>query len=279
MGWHEWPLIVFTVLAQTAVGAFILSAIAILVSGASPQKLRFERSLVAIWVLLGAGFLASMAHLGRPMWGINAILRVGQAPLSNEIASGVSFLAVGGLAWLLSLRDAQPGLRKILYIVGMLLGVALLYNMTRFYMMPTVPTWNTPLTPLAFVTTALLGGAMLTALLSALSGFGAPRGSRLLAGLAIIGFVAAAMVTIALVASLSGVGSSIRQAGALSPDMAWLYALRFGLLTLALLFAWRMFSGRMASVPAALASLVLVAVGEMIGRGVFFALHMTVGLI
>lgn len=279
MGWHEWPLIVFTILAQTAVGAFLLSALAILVSRPSPERLRFERSLLAIWVLLGLGFLSSMAHLGVPMWGYHAIYRIGRTALSNEIASGVSFMAAGGLAWLLSLRDDAPKLRRALYAVAMLLACSLLYNMTRFYMMPTVPTWNTPLTPLAFLATALMGGALLTATLSAATSFTTPKGSRLLSAVAILGFVGAVMVTVAFVSSVSSIGSSIQQASALSPDMGAVEALRLGLLAIALLLTYRLAAGRPASVPAAIAALVLVAAGEALGRAIFFGVHMTVGLV
>lgn len=279
MGWNEWPLIIFTVLAQTAVGAFMLSALAIFLPGKAEMKLRFERHLLPIWVLLGIGFLCSMAHLGMPMRGANAFLRFGQAALSNEIAFGTSFMACGGIAWLLSLPDKAPGLRKALYAVAVVLGLCFLWNMTSFYMMPTVPTWNTPLTPLAFATTALIGGVVLVNFLFALSGFNMAKVNRVMGALALFGLLAAIVVTLVLMATLPSINTSAHQAALLSLAMGWLEAFRFVLLALAMLISFRFVSGRTAMVPAAFAGMVFVVAAEMIGRGVFFALHMTVGVV
>ena len=38
MGWNEWPLIVFTVLAQTAIGAFWVHAFVLLGNTASSEQ-------------------------------------------------------------------------------------------------------------------------------------------------------------------------------------------------------------------------------------------------
>ena len=42
------------------------------------------------------------AALGSPMRAFNSLNRVGASSLSNEIASGAIFFAVGGLGWLLA---------------------------------------------------------------------------------------------------------------------------------------------------------------------------------
>ncbi len=280
MGWNEWPLIIFTVLAQSAVGAFIISvAVLFLLPGNASAKLRLERSLLPIWVLIGLGFLASMAHLGMPMRGANALIRFGQASLSNEIAFGTSFLACGGLAWLMAVVDKATAIRKGLYALACVLGVIFLWNMTRFYLMPTVPTWNTPLTPLAFITTAVLGGTMLANVLFSLSGISFPTLNRFFGTVAIIAVLAAGAITFLLLGSLPAIRSSVHEAGLLSPDMGALQALRFVLLAVAVALSFRLGSGKSPFLPATLAGLMIMLVAEMIGRGVFFALHMTIGVV
>ena len=51
--------------------------------------------------LMGIGFIASTMHLGSPLRAFNSLNRVGASSLSNEIASGAIFFAVGGIGWLL----------------------------------------------------------------------------------------------------------------------------------------------------------------------------------
>lgn len=53
----------------------------------------------------GVGFAASMLHLGSPLRAMNALNRLGASPLSNEIATGSLFFALGGLYWLLAVLN------------------------------------------------------------------------------------------------------------------------------------------------------------------------------
>ena len=98
MGWHEWPLMIFTVLGQCVVGGFIVLALA-LISGRldNDRTRRVHLSMFFLWVLMGIGFIASVMHLGSPMRAFNSLNRIGESALSNEIASGSVFFAVGGI--------------------------------------------------------------------------------------------------------------------------------------------------------------------------------------
>ena len=99
-GWHEWPLIVFTVFGQCVVGGFIVLAMALMKGDLSrEQQQRVVWSMFGLWVLMGVGFIASTLHLGSPMRAFNSLNRVGASSLSNEIASGALFFAVGGIGW------------------------------------------------------------------------------------------------------------------------------------------------------------------------------------
>ncbi len=102
-GWHEWPLMVFTVFGQCVVGGFIVLALALMTGKLSrEQEQRVVGSMFGLWVLMGIGFIASTMHLGSPLRAFNSLNRVGASSLSNEIASGAIFFAVGGIGWLLA---------------------------------------------------------------------------------------------------------------------------------------------------------------------------------
>ncbi len=90
-GWHEWPLMVFTVFGQCVVGGFIVLALALMTGKLSrEQEQRVVGSMFGLWVLMGIGFIASTMHLGSPLRAFNSLNRVGASSLSNEIASGRS---------------------------------------------------------------------------------------------------------------------------------------------------------------------------------------------
>lgn len=280
MGWNEWPLIIFTVLAQSGVGAFLLSVCAIFfVQRDAAIKLRLERSMLLIWIVMGLAFLTVAIHLGSPFRALNSLFRFGQASLSNEVVFGSAFIGCGGLAWLLSLKNAAPAVRKVLYLLAVILSFAFIWNMVGFYLMATVPTWNTPLTPLTFLVTAGVGGAMLANVVFGIAGISSPRLNRIIACIAAAAVMGGILVTFGLLAKLPHIQSSAHQASALVPDIGGLQGLRFILLVIAVILTFRFASGRTVSLPVAIASLALVLAGELIGRGVFFALHMTVGLV
>jgi anaerobic dimethyl sulfoxide reductase subunit C (anchor subunit) len=125
-GWHEWPLMIFTVFGQCVAGGFIVLALALMKGDLSrEQQQRVVWSMFGLWVLMGMGFIASTLHLGSPMRAFNSLNRVGASSLSNEIASGALFFAVGGIGWLLAVVKKLPaGLRQLWLVVTMVLGLS-----------------------------------------------------------------------------------------------------------------------------------------------------------
>lgn len=97
-GWHEWPLVLFTVLGQTVVGALIVSGLGwMAVKDDAAARQRIVRGMFFLWLVMGVAFLASVMHLGSPLRAFNSLNRVGASGLSNEIAAGSLFFAVGGI--------------------------------------------------------------------------------------------------------------------------------------------------------------------------------------
>ncbi len=285
MGWNEWPLIFFTVLAQTAVGAYWLCSLAVLRNADGPDTgLKIERRMLAIWVFLIVGFGLSAFHLGSPFRATNALFRLGHAPLSNESFFGPLTVACGLIAWFLAITNkGSPALRKFLLVVGFVSSIVFLASMISFYLMETVPTWNNWTTPVSFIATAFLcGTALATIVLRSADALTSRHETarRTLFIIAAIACIVAMIATISVLAMLPGINSSINHATQLSPDIGQLQATRFFLLAIgAGLLALALRQWQTQTIPLALASLVAVFIGEIIGRGVFFALHMTIGLV
>ncbi len=280
-GWHEWPLMILTVFGQCVVGGFIVLAIALLNSNLRAEKRqRLIATMFGLWVLMGIGFIASTLHLGSPMRAFNSLNRIGASALSNEIASGAIFFAVGGLGWLLAVLNKLPAaLRALWLIVTMVLGVVFVWMMVRVYnTIDTVPTWYSLWTPLTFFLTLFIGGPLLGYLLLRVAGVEG-WAMRLLPAVTLLALMVSVVVSLMQGAELAGIHSSVQQASALIPDYGSLMAWRIVLLAAALL-CWIVpqLKGYQPAVPLLSVALVLVLAGELLGRGVFYGLHMTVGL-
>ncbi|HAT3657703.1 MULTISPECIES: dimethyl sulfoxide reductase anchor subunit family protein [Klebsiella] len=280
-GWHEWPLIIFTVLGQCVVGGFIVLALALIKGDLTrEQQQRVVRSMFGLWVLMGVGFIASTLHLGSPMRAFNSLNRVGASSLSNEIASGALFFAVGGIGWLLAVVNKLPaGLRHLWLLITMVLGIIFVWMMVRVYnTIDTVPTWYTVWTPLSFFLTMFIGGPLLGYLLLRFADVNG-WAMRLLPTVTLLALVVSVTVVLMQGQELTTIHSSIQQASALVPNYGSLMAWRVVALVLALV-CWiaPQLKGYQPALPLLGLAFALVLVGEAIGRGVFYGLHMTVGM-
>ncbi|MGR5063055.1 DmsC/YnfH family molybdoenzyme membrane anchor subunit [Photobacterium sp. DNB22_13_2] len=281
MAWHEWPLILFTVLAQTSVGAYLLLGGVILKGDLCVGvKHRLHQAMFFLWVLMGLAFVASTMHLGSPLRAFNALNQVGSSWLSNEIFTGSVFFALGGGYWLLEMLDkGSENLRKLLLAAGMIVGIAFMYSMIKLYLLDTVPTWNTVYTPIAFVMTMLTSGLIFGHLLLTGAQHKMTGLDRILP---FVGSLAVAISLGALVSQLIGLAdiqTSVTTATELIPNMAQLQIIRVGLLlgALAVWFIPNLMSSR-PGVPVMVVSFGLVLLSELVGRGIFYGLHMTVGI-
>ncbi|PLR41316.1 dimethylsulfoxide reductase [Chimaeribacter californicus] len=280
-GWHEWPLIVFTVLGQCVVGAFIVMAL-VLAEGKQVSRVVHTARLrmFFLWVLMGMAFVASVMHLGSPARMFNALNRMGASPLSNEIASGSLFFALGGLYWLLAVfNKLPPALSKPWLLVTSLAGIGFIYAMGRVYHITTVPTWSPVYTSLSFALTALIGGPLLGYLLLRSAGV-VTRGSvRLLPLVSLLALIISCIAWFSQVAGLNSIHSSVQTASSLVPALGDLLAWRLALIAIGL-GCWiaPLLKQKTPGILTLASGFTLVVAGELIGRGIFYGLHMTVGL-
>lgn len=165
MNAHDWPLVLFTILAQMSVGSFWVLGI---VHYSAKRQASVEEAdrmsdyaLLAIGPVLALGLLASLLHLGNPLNAYRAIFNLGSSWLSMEILSGVLFAGLGALFTLMQWRKIGSfAMRNVVALITALIGFWLVYSMARVYMLSTIPTWNIWTTPVTFFTTTLLLGSL-----------------------------------------------------------------------------------------------------------------------
>ncbi len=164
MNAHEWALVAFTILAQMSVGAFV-----ILVSPIRAKAMRrcrpnkadqlSTRALLAIGPVMVLGLIASLFHLGNPFNAYLAVSNTAGSWLSREILFGVAFAGTGGLFAIMQWRKIGSfALRNAIAITAAIAGLTLVYAMSRVYMLPAQPSWNSLATTVAFFSTTFLLG-------------------------------------------------------------------------------------------------------------------------
>ncbi|MDN3714897.1 dimethyl sulfoxide reductase anchor subunit [Vibrio breoganii] len=281
MIFHEWSLIFFTVLAQTAVGGYLLVSARALAKGYDEDKINsYKVPMFFLWAIMGIGFLFSTTHLGSPLRAFNAFNMLGSAWLSNEVFFGAAFFTVGGLQWLLSvLKKGGAGVQKLLMLVAMALGIIFMYSMIRVYMIDTVPTWNNIYTPMSFVMTIVVTGLLFSQWVIVFANDSKFTVDRNIAILAVIAIGISLLATVGKMTLIGDIQSSVVKASELVDGLGFYLLLQVALLVFGLLI-WIMPLINKASVnPINLGvALVLIWVSELIGRGLFYSLHMTTGL-
>ncbi len=281
MIFHEWSLIFFTVLAQTAVGGYLLIGARALVLGHDEEKLNsYKVPMFILWALMGLGFMFSTTHLGSPLRAFNAFNQLGSAWLSNEVFFGAAFFAVGGLQWLLSVvKKGGVAIQKALMVGAMVLGVIFMYAMINVYMINTVPTWDNIYTPLSFVMTMVVGGLLLSQFVIVFANDSRFTVDRNITMLAIIAVAISLLVTVGKLNLIGDIQTSAAKASELVDGLGSYVILQVALLMASLLI-WILPMLNKAKVnPVNLGlALVLFLASELIGRGLFYSLHMTSGL-
>jgi anaerobic dimethyl sulfoxide reductase subunit C len=152
-------LLLFTFTAQTAIG-LIISREIMLSSGSLVRRDEAAvRSQYLITLLLLLALGTAFLHLHKPLHSVYALNNIRSSPLSMEIAS-LSFLTGVSAIAALYMRRGGAGVFSgiVLPIAGVVGALMLLFTMTSIYMVPAVPAWYRPLTPLSFILTTFSAG-------------------------------------------------------------------------------------------------------------------------
>ncbi len=289
MAAREWPLIVFTLLAQTGVGFFLAFTLPIVLAadrpGARPALLR---SLALVVAFLAGAAALSLFHLGNPVNAWRTVGNLTDSWLSREIF--FLLLSTGLLTGLFVLEWARLGSRTLAAgaaAAAALAGVALVLSMASIYRLEAVPAWDTVMTPFSFFMTTAIVGALGAGVALSSGGLRFGEGAHPLAG----GMAQAALVLVVVnlaVVFLFDPNFGILSAGAgiaaPSPGYRAIFLARMILLAVAGLGAFLVLSrggtsvsGPAVRVPAMLALAAGLA-SEGLGRFLFYALFRKAGL-
>ncbi len=202
MAAREWPLIVFTLLAQTGVGFFLAFTLPVVLAGDRPgARQALLRSLALVIAFLAGAAAFSLFHLGNPLNAWRTLGNLTDSWLSREIF--FLLLSLGLLTALFLLEWARAGSGRLaagIAITAALAGMALILSMSHIYRLEAVPSWDNIMTPFSFFATAAVLGALdaIAALSSGLLNIGA-GGHPLAGGMA---QAAGALVAVELVVVL-----------------------------------------------------------------------------
>lgn len=166
MNVHELPMIIFTVVAQMCVGAFVVLGVVQLVASLRHDVRTVARLTEPIVYAIGPamvfGLGASMLHMNDVMNTLNVFRNVFSSWLSREIVFGMAFAGLGfGFALLQWFRIGTFRLRQLLAAATALAGIGLVWSMSQiYYSLVTVPAWNTPVVPFHFFATTIMLGSL-----------------------------------------------------------------------------------------------------------------------
>jgi anaerobic dimethyl sulfoxide reductase subunit C (anchor subunit) len=240
--------------------------------------------------------------LSRPFHSYLAVINFKSSWLSREIVFSVSFFLT--TVSLLYFTFFQNDHRKLITFMGwlaILIGAVLIYCMARIYLIPTQVAWNSTTVIISFYTTALLLGCMAVACLMVMDlKFAEIKKSDdigLMAGVIRYSFIQLTLMTILLIVSsmtityiqmrLLGQGDRIART---SLDLLLQLYLPLFILRLVFLLITSGYLGtavyqvyRLDTAPQSLfmpvyISCLLILVGEIIGRFLFYATHIRVGI-
>lgn len=282
MHFLEFPLVIFTVLAQCAVGAYLLVSTRLMcVTSEEKSKNLAVKALFFVLGFMAIGFAASTFHLGSPLRAFNSFNRVGASGLSNEILTGSIFFAFAGIYWLTELLGlGSRGLRTGLRHLGSLAGVIFMAAMIKVYLVNTVPLWDNIYTPVEFTFTVITAGLLFGYVLLNAFDVRSLKSNKTIAAIGVLLIAVHFIVIIARILDFSTVVTSVHQGTTVLTEYSSMIMTQCVLMLIAAIL-WSVSAhqdNNKVRFYSLLALVVLIA-AEVFGRGVFYGMHFTYGLI
>lgn len=165
----EWSLILFTLLAQLAVGMFVavrtLNILYVSKSNHPAAGAIADRILLLVIVVSVLAILVSFLHIGKPRNAAYAVTHLSKSWLSREITFLLLFTVLAAISYVLrrATGSSNPFAERFAVAAG-IIGLITVFAMARVYMLETVPAWNGFSTPVQFISTSLVLGGLGAAL-------------------------------------------------------------------------------------------------------------------
>ena len=156
----QWALVLFTAIAGIGSVCFLCVGINEFL-GLAKNKKTICAACIAAFTLLVVGGLISMTHV---MGHLDRVVAVFAHPaegiFEEALLIGINCVLVA-LYYLFVKRDVGQGPRRIVAVLGIIVGLYFPYACGHSYMMPSQLTWNTITLPIGYLGTVLSGGAAL----------------------------------------------------------------------------------------------------------------------
>jgi anaerobic dimethyl sulfoxide reductase subunit C (anchor subunit) len=279
---EEWPLMMFTLISQLAIGSFIMLVLfrtLMLPKDPSSVKKLSNIGFMAVGPLMTLALIFSLFHLGTPTGAIRSILNLGSSWLSREILTAGGFFVL----WFFSYRAYQKeSAGNAIGWITSVVGLLAIYSMANIYGNSVRPAWDNLNTYIAFFGTTLALGSLGAASFIVYGAKGSTLNGAaisLLKKLSILAVAAIVLPLIYLPVFISGLGSGVAAAQASAQLLSGTYAFIIvigavlSLIGTALLYLGLNKAAKTSLIPLQFVflALALVIVGEFIGRYVFYA--------
>lgn len=161
----EWALVIFTLLAQLAVGTWVVAlSLKTLISKKLNPNLAAQLTGPAFLLagpIIGIALVISFFHLGQPMLAYGAIANLGSSWLSREIIFSGLFMFLWIAAFYLNYRKAKAA--DTVGWITAIVGVLAVFSMASIYHFASIPAWETVNTYIAFFATTIVLGSITVA--------------------------------------------------------------------------------------------------------------------
>jgi anaerobic dimethyl sulfoxide reductase subunit C len=163
MNVREWALPVYTILMQLSEGTFLLLWVVRAINAPRLGQTAINRivkiPVAIIFLTILIAIIGSHFHLSQPLRSFLAVLNFRSSWLSREIVFTLLFsltiVCLLGMHWLVS------GNYQVISVLGWLtiiFGIVMVYCMSQIYLLPTQTAWNSPVTIFSFYVTVLVLG-------------------------------------------------------------------------------------------------------------------------
>ncbi|MDR3565233.1 MAG: dimethyl sulfoxide reductase anchor subunit [Negativicutes bacterium] len=163
---EEWPLLIFTLISQLAIGSFLMLVLvrfSLDKQDATAAAKLTNPGFKAVWAVMTLALVFSTFHLGTPTGAYRSILNLGSSWLSREIVSAGGFWVFSFLSYR-AYQKEQAG--HALAWLTSLIGLCVVLTMASIYSHSIRPAWTNANTYIAFYgATFALGGLGASALI------------------------------------------------------------------------------------------------------------------
>lgn len=270
----EFPLVLFTVLSQWAVGIAVMLTVVeyfmpLVLNETNIKHLRLGGMLVL--PLVAVGLISSVFHLGQPLNAYRALLNLGNSKLSLEI---LAFLIVGILALAYSYlwwKAPEKGIRKAIGAALSIAGLAAIVISSKVYALPARLAWNSWQTTAAFLLTAVLLGTLSVAFLLCKAEDEVGLKSQKVLGWVILGTVILLVIVLATFAQTFGLSEEQSAAVAATFGSGFLLARLILSILLPVAIAGLFIIGKKSCQSIVAIGVLGAVLGEVAGRILFYS--------